>query len=62
MEHFKLREVFKPSMADLGLYFYQLERMIEVCPCCCHGDVTLMDVHYTGIITTIACTFSSSGE
>ena len=39
MEHFKLREVFKPSMADLGLYFYQLERMIEVCPCCCCSDV-----------------------
>ncbi|XP_065916983.1 EVI5-like protein isoform X2 [Dysidea avara] len=29
MEHFKLREVFKPSMADLSLYFYQLEKMIE---------------------------------
>ena len=30
MEHYRLREVYKPSMADLGLYFYQLERLIEV--------------------------------
>ena len=30
MRDYKLRELFKPSMADLGLCFYQLEKLVEV--------------------------------
>ena len=30
MYDYKLRDLFKPSMADLGLCFYQLERLVEV--------------------------------
>jgi len=29
MQNYKLRELFKPSMADLGLCFYQLEKLVE---------------------------------
>ena len=31
MYDYKLRDLFKPSMADLSLCFYQLERLVEVC-------------------------------
>lgn len=30
MQNYRLRELFKPSMADLGLCFYQLEKLVEV--------------------------------
>lgn len=30
MEEFKLRELFKPSMAELGLCMYKLECLIQV--------------------------------
>ena len=30
MYDYKLRDLFKPSMADLGLCFFQLERLVEV--------------------------------
>lgn len=30
MQSYKLRELFKPSMADLSLCFYQLEKLVEV--------------------------------
>jgi hypothetical protein len=30
MRDYKLRELFKPTMADLGLCFYQLEKLVEV--------------------------------
>ena len=30
MVKYKLRELYKPSMADLGLCFYQLDKLIEV--------------------------------
>ena len=30
MNHYKLRELYKPTMADLGLRFYQLENLVEV--------------------------------
>ena len=30
MQNYKLRELFKPSMADLSLCFYQLEKLVEV--------------------------------
>lgn len=29
MNHYKLRELYKPTMADLGLRFYQLENLVE---------------------------------
>lgn len=32
MSKYKMREVYKPSMADLSLCFYQLEKVIEVSP------------------------------
>lgn len=31
METHKLREVFKPNMSEVAMYFYQLEKLIEVC-------------------------------
>ena len=37
MQDYRLRELFKPSMAELGLCMYQLECMIQVSDCC-HGD------------------------
>ena len=37
MHNYKLRELFKPSMADLGLCFYQLEKLVEVIKSC-HGN------------------------
>ena len=30
MYDYKLRDLFKPSMADLGLCFFQLEKLVEV--------------------------------
>ena len=30
MYDYKMRDLFKPSMADLGLSFFQLERLVEV--------------------------------
>ena len=30
MNEYKLREMYKPSMADLSLCFYQLESLVEV--------------------------------
>ena len=30
MNSYKMRDVYKPSMADLSLCFYQLEKLIEV--------------------------------
>lgn len=30
MYDYKLRDLFKPSMADLGLCFFQLDRLVEV--------------------------------
>lgn len=30
MNAYKLRDLYKPSMADLRLCFYQLEKLIEV--------------------------------
>ena len=30
METHKLREVFKPNMSEVAVYFYQLEKLIEV--------------------------------
>lgn len=35
MEHYGLRELFKPSMADLEVCFYQLEKLIFVSVCMC---------------------------
>ena len=34
MQEFKLRELFKPSMAELGLCMFQLENMLQVCLNC----------------------------
>lgn len=31
MQDYRLRELFKPSMAELGLCMYQFECMIQVC-------------------------------
>jgi hypothetical protein len=30
LENYKLREVYKPLMAELGVCLYQLEKLIEV--------------------------------
>lgn len=30
MEQYKLREIYKPSMADLSVRFYQLQNLVEV--------------------------------
>ncbi len=30
MHSYKMRELYKPSMADLSLCFYQLDKLIEV--------------------------------
>ena len=32
MSKYRMREVYKPSMADLSICFYQLEKIIEVSP------------------------------
>lgn len=32
MQDYRLRELFKPSMAELGLCMYQFENMIQVDP------------------------------
>lgn len=34
MQDYRLREIFKPSMAELGLVLYQLKNLVEVrfCP------------------------------
>ena len=46
MTKYKMREVYKPSMADLSLCFYQLERLIEVgCVCMCMCMCVYMCVH-----------------
>ena len=37
MQDYRLRELFKPSMAELGLCMYQLECMIQVSGNC-HGN------------------------
>ena len=41
MYHYRLRELYKPSMADLALFFYQLECLVEVshvhCPRALHA-------------------------
>ena len=31
MQEYRLREIFKPSMAELGLVLYQLKNLVEVC-------------------------------
>ena len=31
MQDYRLREIFKPSMAELGLVLYQLKNLVEVC-------------------------------
>ena len=31
MQEYRLRELFKPSMAELGLVMFQLECMMQVC-------------------------------
>jgi hypothetical protein len=30
MEDYRLREIYKPTMAELGLYIYQLECLVQV--------------------------------
>lgn len=30
MQEYRLREIFKPSMAELGLVLYQLKNLVEV--------------------------------
>ena len=30
MQDYRLREIFKPSMAELGLVLYQLKNLVEV--------------------------------
>lgn len=30
MQEYRLREIFKPSMAELGLVLYQLKHLVEV--------------------------------
>ncbi len=30
MQFYKMRELYKPSMADLSLCFYQLDKLVEV--------------------------------
>lgn len=30
MQEYRLREIFKPSMAELGLVLYQLKNIVEV--------------------------------
>lgn len=30
MNHYRLRELYKPTMADLSVRFYQLENLVEV--------------------------------
>lgn len=30
MQDYRLREMFKPTMAELGLYMYQLENLVQV--------------------------------
>jgi hypothetical protein len=32
MQEYRLREMFKPSMAELGLCMYQLKNLVEVSP------------------------------
>lgn len=41
MNKYKMRDVYKPTMADLSICFYQLDKLIEVhgmhvhvCVCC----------------------------
>lgn len=38
MQEYRLRELFKPSMAELGVCMFKLEFLIQVsvtCWCCC---------------------------
>lgn len=30
MQDYKMRDMFKPSMAELGVYMYQLENLVQV--------------------------------
>lgn len=43
MYDYRLREMFKPTMAELGLCIYQLECMVQVCFC----DLSLGQQHLT---------------
>ena len=31
MQDYRMREIFKPTMAELGLCIFQLESMLQVC-------------------------------
>ena len=41
MQDYRLRELFKPSMAELGLCMYKLECLIQVCYSEIHRVVNL---------------------
>ena len=54
MHNYKLRELFKPSMADLGLCFYQLEKLVEVIKSC-HGNKQCHYVHHFVCVCVCVC-------
>jgi hypothetical protein len=59
MSKYKMREVYKPSMADLSLCFYQLEKMIEVSPSHSAGHVTVWTFIWQELYPTLSMHFKA---
>ena len=47
MQDYRLREMFKPSMAELGLCMYQLKNLVEVCNSPSNVNASLAAVGYS---------------
>lgn len=59
MQDYRMRDMFKPSMAELGLCMYQLENLVKVLLL----DIREMGVEtcvFLGISTRFGCSFSSA--
>ena len=56
METHKLREVFKPNMSEVAVYFYQLEKLIEVCSPTSAGPHASVRPHVLQVAELLAVT------
>ena len=52
MQDYRMREIFKPTMAELGLCIFQLESMLQVYKSC-----LVIGKLYHHIICLLACLF-----
>lgn len=53
MQDYRLREIFKPSMAELGLVLYQLKNLVEVRKTCSVITFRMIIIFYDAFVMKI---------